>query len=195
MRPDFIDIAPRDIISDKINSIFITFGGKDRFGSAIDISAFILKEFPEINLYVVLGRAVPAAKMPKTDKEAKIVYQRGLSAADMIKLMQKCDIAISSGGQTLYELARTGTPTIGICAAENQLNNLTGWEKTGFLKYCGWYGEPFLFQNIKSAMVKLQDKTIRKKMSKTGQCFVDGKGAQRVTETMLGAIYENVKSR
>ncbi len=51
------------------------------------------------------------------------------------------DIAISSGGQTLCELARIGTPTIGICCAQNQQQNLECWRDTSFAEYAGWYND------------------------------------------------------
>ena len=59
----------------------------------------------------------------------------------MLNLMLKSDICISGGGQTTYELARVGVPTIGICLAENQKNNLMGWKSLGFIENLCWDNE------------------------------------------------------
>ena len=40
--------------------------------------------------------------------------------ANMLALMEKCDISISGCGSTLYELAACGVPTLGIILAQNQ---------------------------------------------------------------------------
>jgi len=49
----------------------------------------------------------------------------------MKRVMAASDMAISAAGQTLYELARIGVPTIATAVVKNQLNNVQGWEKWG----------------------------------------------------------------
>lgn len=50
----------------------------------------------------------------------------------MLSLMLKCDIAVTAAGQTTYELARIGLPTIAIGVVENQKFNIDGWLEIGF---------------------------------------------------------------
>ncbi|MDQ7082427.1 MAG: glycosyltransferase [Aquificota bacterium] len=56
------------------------------------------------------------------------------SAEEMKNLMLDADIAISAGGQTLYELARVGVPTIAVAVAENQMWNVSEWQEAGFIE-------------------------------------------------------------
>ncbi len=47
----------------------------------------------------------------------------------MRDVMLSSDVAISAGGQTLYELARTGTPTVAVSVADNQKKNVEAMGK------------------------------------------------------------------
>jgi spore coat polysaccharide biosynthesis predicted glycosyltransferase SpsG len=106
----------------------------------------------------------------------------------MKRIMLESDIAISAGGQTLNELASVGVPTIGICMVENQLGNVKGWEKVGFLEYAGWNKENNFIKKIKNLLKYLEDIEIRESKSKIGRKFVDGKGAKRIAKYMLAKI-------
>jgi spore coat polysaccharide biosynthesis predicted glycosyltransferase SpsG len=112
------------------------------------------------------------------DGNTELIYYP--NAAEMKKVMLESDIAISAGGQTLYELARIGVPTIGICIAENQLQNIEGWRKSGFLKYVGWYSDENLEQRLKSSLRYLANKRIRMHTSEIGRKVIDGQGYKRI---------------
>ena len=99
----------------------------------------------------------------------------------MKKVMLDSDIAISAGGQTLYELARVGVPTIAISVADNQLGSIRGWQKTGFIEYAGWWEDDFGIR-AKNILSQVKDPYIRRVKSEIGRKLVDGKGAKRVCE-------------
>jgi len=170
--PDFIPIrpefskAPKRKIKEKVGHILVTFGGDDSMSMTPKIHNFFMTQYPSVNVNVLNNKNV----------------------WEVIQLMQKADVAISAGGQTLYELACTGTPTVGICVADNQVNNLEGWEQKGFLKYCGWYDEPDLFKRLQGALTAMHDQKLREKMSRIGLRFVDGRGAQRIVAKILEMI-------
>ena len=103
----------------------------------------------------------------------------------MKKVMLESDIAISACGQTLYELARVGVPTIGICAAENQLQNIEGWRKSGFLEYIGWHNDENLPERILEAINKLTPYKERAKLSEIDRSCVDGRGAKRIRTKLI----------
>lgn len=52
-----------------------------------------------------------------------------LDAEHMKTLMLESDVAISAGGQTLYELASVGLPTIAIQVVDNQSEDISGFLK------------------------------------------------------------------
>jgi spore coat polysaccharide biosynthesis predicted glycosyltransferase SpsG len=93
--------------------------------------------------------------------------------------MLKADLCISGGGQTTYELARVGVPTIGICFAENQLNNLIYGEKEEYLKFVGWYDEENLIIALEN-IIKELDYNKRKIMNRKGKAMIDGIGVKNI---------------
>jgi hypothetical protein len=99
--------------------------------------------------------------------------------------MLNSDLAISAGGQTLYELARIGVPAIGICVARNQLVNLRGWSGAGFIDYIGWDKTQGLSVRLKKSIHRLIIEERRFKSSKTGRALIDGQGARRVIDFII----------
>lgn len=164
LRKAFWDI-PEKIINKEIKNILITFGGMSYSSLLYGIIEYIKKEF-DFNFCIIEG--------------SKGCFRD----ADMLRLMLQADICISGGGQTTYELARVGLPTIGICFAENQKLNLEGWQEKGFIEYIGWYNDKNLFKKIKESLKKI-DYEKRLKMSESGRRYVDGKGAKRIIENIL----------
>ena len=164
LRKEFWNV-PEKIISKKVKNALIAFGGMNNYDLANKI-ANLLKERFNIKIYIV------SANIDK------------LTAKEMLNLMLKSDICISGGGQTTYELARVGVPIIGICFAENQLGNLTSWEKVGILKNAGWFNDKKLFQIIEKIFNDLSYE-LRLRMSKTGKEYFDGQGSKRTIKEIL----------
>ncbi|MCM8774725.1 MAG: UDP-2,4-diacetamido-2,4,6-trideoxy-beta-L-altropyranose hydrolase, partial [Candidatus Omnitrophica bacterium] len=102
----------------------------------------------------------------------------------MLNLMLKVDLCISGGGQTTYELARLGVPTIGICFAKNQLLNLKYGQKAEYLEFVGWFKCKNLFEKIEEIVESLNCAK-EEKISLAGQKSVDGQGARRIIEEIL----------
>lgn len=114
-------------------------------------------------------------------------HKKRLDAQGILNLMLQADICISGGGQTLYELARIGVSTIGICFCANQRMNLEAWHKKGFLEYIGWHRDKSLLQRMQRAINKLMPYEDRVKRSRIGERFVNGKGARRIVDKALKA--------
>jgi len=132
LREEFRNL-PEIEVRDKVQNILVTVGGYDtRNLTPKIIKALNSIDFDEIddqyidneNLHidVVIG--------PSFDNVDQIVAEVEKSSLDislnfnvkkMSKLMLKSDIAISSGGSTLYELAVTKTPALVMLQAENQV--------------------------------------------------------------------------
>lgn len=180
--------GPTKRIKEKIERVLLTFGGDDSRNMTPKIRDFVWSQFPEVTLDILVGHAFRNPGEFMQDKRPRLRYHYHLPVKPLIRFMQQADVAISAGGQTLYELACTGTPTIGICVAENQVNNLKGWQGKGFLRYCGWFHDRQLFNKLQGALRDVRDKRLRTRMSQSGQRFVDGRGAQRTVAHILEMI-------
>ena len=95
--------------------------------------------------------------------------------------MRECDIAITGGGQTLFELAATGTPSMAIRLVDNQTSNLNNLTDLGIVQWIGDAADHDLDSKLSENLALLaNDKHLREKMSHQGQAYIDGQGAKRV---------------
>lgn len=102
---------------------------------------------------------------------------------DMASLMRQCDLSISAGGTTLYELCAVGIPAISFAMADNQLTAVETFSAHNIIPYAG---------DVRTAFSKVMDNMldflqeqsvsieIRKKSSHTMRALIDGKGAMRI---------------
>lgn len=181
LRKEFIKI-PGKIISKRVKDVLITLGGKNYPAFIKKALGFLIPSYG-FNLHVVsFGKNLELRY--KEEKSSRISFYSDLSAVEIRRLMLKYDFCISGGGQTLYELARCGMPTIGICFAENQRKNLEEFHKAGFVDYIGWYGESKILHKLGNAVECLLSQEIRREKSAKGKSLVDGKGVKRILKTV-----------
>lgn len=177
--------VPKKKIKEKIENIMVTFGGDDARNMTPKILRFLKKKYPKIKRNVIIGKSFNNIDEIKseTDYNTKLIYHPN---AQKIKgIMLESDIAISAGGQTLYELARIGVPIIGICVADNQLESVKEWDNIGFLEYAGLYYRNNIITKIDKLLKILENIKIRKSKYKIGRKFVDGKGSLRIINRII----------
>jgi UDP-2,4-diacetamido-2,4,6-trideoxy-beta-L-altropyranose hydrolase len=179
LRKEFWDVPAKSIRAD-IETIMLTFGGMDIHGVTSKVLRLLVDSHPELHKKVIIAKCFQnIAEIEKLkDNNTELIYYP--DAAGMKEIMLESDIAISAGGQTLYELARIGVPTIGVCVAQNQLQSVEGWEKSGFLKYVGWYNDENLEQRLVSSLSYLMSKRVRMHRSKIAREIIDGQGCKRI---------------
>jgi len=179
LRKEFWNV-PAKMIRDNLETVMITFGGADIHNVTPKVLKLLTDACPEMLKKVIIAKSFQnTAEIERLkDSDTELIYYP--NAAEMKKVMLESDIAISAGGQTLYELARVGVPTIGICIAENQSQNIEGWRKSGFLKYAGWYNGENLERRLTNSLRYLANKNIRMRMSKIGRKVIDGQGYKRI---------------
>ncbi len=180
--------SKQNIINQNLESIMVTFGGSD----IRDITPKILKTlseyFPNIKKNIVIGAGFTNIKNIELykDKNTNLIFNA--STSTMVKLMQTSDLAIASGGQTLYELALIGTPTIAILLVENAKDDTQGWEEVGTLENIGWYDNPELTNNLEKAIISLKQKNKRIEMQNKGKDYINQNGALTLVKTILDKL-------
>lgn len=178
---------PRKRIRKCIKRIMITFGGDDKQNLTPKILDFLNKEYSQVRKDVIIGGGFQNLNIRRINglkgDNTKLIYKPDSEL--MKRTMLNSDIAISAGGQTLYELAKAGVPTIGICVARNQHRNLTGWRNKGFLEFIGWYYQKELLKKLKKAIFSLLPYEERKKRRKIGVESIDGKGVERIVDFLV----------
>lgn len=187
LRKEFWNVPEKEIKED-VEKVMVTFGGDDSQNMTPKVLYLLNNNFPELIKFVVIGKGFQNTGEIEIlkDKNTNLIYYP--DAERMKNVMLESDIAISASGQTLYELARVGVPTIAIAVVDNQLNNVRGWQKAGFIEYAGWWEDKELTKTVLDCFQNLKDKKIRFDRSSIGKIFVDGQGSKRVADLLLNQI-------
>ena len=188
LRSAFYGNYTKFIINDTISQIMITFGGSDIRNMTPRILNMLVDYYPKVRKKVVIGDGCYNINYIKSFSDENTSFVFDASAHTMVKIMNESDIAIASGGQTLYELAKVGIPTIAIILVENAMHDTNGWEKAGFLKNAGWYCDKEIIKNVYKEIIHLQSKIERKRMSDNGARFIGKNGANLLAGTILKRI-------
>ena len=111
---------------------------------------------------------------------------------DMAEWMLWADLAVTSGGGTIYELAATGTPGIVLAQVPDQEHNAAAMEREGTLVSLG-LGADVSEDTIACAVQALAgDAPRRQAMSRRGRETVDGAGARQVAEAIRSLCQKRV---
>jgi spore coat polysaccharide biosynthesis predicted glycosyltransferase SpsG/CMP-N-acetylneuraminic acid synthetase len=136
LRDEFYEAKPRNMVN-KIEEILITFGGTDQNNlTIITLKAIIekcKKNSIKINILCGTGYEFKNELKEYLDKidydNINLFYNINIVS----KIMEKCDLAISSNGRTVYELAHMNIPSIIISHHEREsTHNFANLER-GFI--------------------------------------------------------------
>lgn len=174
--------------SGDLRRILVTMGGVDRTGATLRIVQ-ALAGVPGVEKDVVVGPGFPFWSELNTLAAGLNDPHLNLARAvtDIHERMHRADVAISAGGNTLYELACLGTPAIVLW--EDSHEDILGraFAKAGCALHLG-NGIETSLDNIRLVCVDLlATPEQRRTMSKAGQGFVDGKGTERTVEHLKTA--------
>jgi spore coat polysaccharide biosynthesis predicted glycosyltransferase SpsG/RimJ/RimL family protein N-acetyltransferase len=184
LRREFSKTAEKKI-EPVIKNIFITLGGQDVRSLTAPVLDKLLSEFPDMNYFVAVNESfnIDTDKYSKK-KKVKFVFNAG--AVKMRDLMLKCDAAVIAAGQTIYETACTGIPTIAICVVDNQVKNLQEWVKNGFIQEELYHTDEKLLDKICSMINRLKGPEVRSAISRKGKSTIDGQGGKRMVDIING---------
>lgn len=152
---------PNKNIKKEVQNIMITVGGADPNGITNIICDYV-KDL-ELKFHIVIGPSF------KEKNIKKLTYLENLKDninlyfnANMIEIMNKCDIAISACGSTLYELSACRVPALGLIIADNQEKIAHKMHEDGLIYNLGWYKDltkDIILDNIKK-ISKLDNRQI-----------------------------------
>ena len=190
LRKDFWDISKLKINED-IENILITMGGNDLRNLTPKILKLLNKEFPRVTKKVIIADSFNNVPEIENLKDNSVDLSYSPDSYEIIKIMSNVDLAISASGQTLYELACIGVPTIAIGIIDNQKNNILNWINQGFIEYAGCWNDDNLINNVLNKIHYLQDKNCRFDKRLLGIQAVSGKGSINIVKNVLNEFYKN----
>lgn len=171
--------------------ILITSGGTDNYNVIDCILRYLstYRWFNDISCYVVVGKfhnnKDKLMKSWGNIQNIKLLYD----VTHMEKLMEQCDIAVTAGGVTVYELMACGLPSVMYTLADNQHAMAEYMSEKGLIP---WVGD--IRMDMDGCMHKMvefleefyENRGKREEIGRALQRTVDGKGCERLAEWLLG---------
>ena len=184
--PDFWNL--NDIIdTGSFDNVLITMGGIDHYDLTSKILRILDRIDADFGITTIIGPYYENLDLIQSQVE-KMVKKVDLvkSPSSLYHYMKRCSMAFSAGGQTLYELAALGCPTMGITIWENQAGNVVELSKMGAIRGIGYSDDRAFHDALEENSLKIiLDKDERRRLSRAASILVDGKGAERSCNAIL----------
>ena len=185
MRDEFKNCPAHEIKT--VTDVFVSAGGADPERVTEKVLSDICPHMTGIRFHLIVGALNPRLGEIKTlscELENVVLH---INEKHMSVLMNKCDVAVSAAGMTLYELCATGLPTVTYTLADNQMAAAEQFDKQGIMLSAGdCRGDDGFIIRLKELLLRLAgDEDLRRDLSGKMQKLVDGEGAERIVRELL----------
>lgn len=191
VRDEFTDAKPHRF-AERVNRLLIAFGGTD----PSDLTRKVLRAVApycaerEIAIDIVTGdgygyyEELEAMISTMSGQQVTITHATGV----MSQLMEQAEIAVSSNGRTVYELAHMNVPAIVFSHHEREKTHRFACEENGFLPLGMHQGEESDVALLAALRRLVEDETFRRRLydAQHKAHFTDNKG--KVVRRMLNLI-------
>ncbi|MCM1128075.1 MAG: UDP-2,4-diacetamido-2,4,6-trideoxy-beta-L-altropyranose hydrolase [Lachnospiraceae bacterium] len=186
-------------VREKVSNILITTGGSDPFHFCIRLIDF-LRQTPfwdeavssGVTFRILIGYMSPdktALASLAGSVPALALYE---NITDMASFMAECDLAVSAGGTTLYELCAVGLPSISYTMADNQIPAANAFASESIIPCAGDIRTSMesvmeTVHRFLSQMTEANRDSYAKRKSahETMRRLIDGNGSLKIAETVL----------
>jgi spore coat polysaccharide biosynthesis predicted glycosyltransferase SpsG/2-C-methyl-D-erythritol 4-phosphate cytidylyltransferase len=189
LRRHFRDTAKQKEIRAEPRLVVLTFGGSDPQGLTLKAARALSGLGEGLEVVAVAGPAFSyqrefEALQASLGRRVPLMKQLEGHIAD---LMFEADLVLCSGGMTVYEIAALGTPGLVLAQNTREEARMRAFARRGSIEFLGLgtaLGEAEIAERTRSL---LADVDARRRMSERGRAMVDGMGAERTAELVLGS--------
>jgi UDP-2,4-diacetamido-2,4,6-trideoxy-beta-L-altropyranose hydrolase len=163
--------------------ILITLGGMSNPAYYMKVVEYI-EGIESVECDIIFGSTEPPVSL---EEKAQLMPERVRlykQVKDMPALMAGADIAISSSGSTMWEIAFMGLPSILFVLSHNQQEVAESLSSIDAVEYLGWLDQVDAIQAASSIEALLEDQETRMRMSQQLTNLVDGLGVGRVIQVI-----------
>lgn len=180
LRAAFWNAAAKKQASDDIRNILIIMGATDIRKLTDRILKLVISIYPNSHIHIVSNNQdEPIYK--------KCTIYKNINDIDMSQLMCQCDLAISSAGQTMFELAKCGLPSLLVCVIDNQKKQFEWSQKNNLFPNGIYWNDPFFDNKMVEQLTKMASPIYRKSISNNAQLLIDGQGVKKLISLITGS--------
>lgn len=168
-----------------LRDIAVTFGGTDCIETTSKVVEALTLWRPDVRKHIVLGGGFAGRErlldMLSMRSDSSFVLHENLPT--LAPLLSSCDAAFTCGGNTLYELACVGTPSLVLYEERHELETARAFERLGFGVCLGSGAEASAIP-IRTALAAFDDPGARQAQCEIGKDLVDGAGTARILQIL-----------
>lgn len=171
-----------------VKKILVMTGGGDKYNFTSRLLENIQRQekYMNINFVCVSGNH-------NTHYEELISLQKTMPNVEIIKssncvseLMQECDLILTAGGTTLYEMGAVGIPGVVFAVARDQVGDSLFLADRGAILYAGYIDNESFWKDLFDKMDELiNNQKRRDQQSKIMKNVTDGLGNERICKAIL----------
>ncbi len=174
-------VAPR---MGPVRRILVFFGGVDADNyTGLAIQALLEIGMPNVQVDVVIGAQHPCRESIEAECRRHDGFVCHVQTDRMAELMAAADLSIGAGGSAIWERCCLGLPTITVCTAHNQRDQISDAASDG-LVYAPDIGDNMIYTIRHHVISLLENAGVRRLISRRGMQAADGRGVLRVINTM-----------
>ncbi|MGB3367026.1 MAG: UDP-2,4-diacetamido-2,4,6-trideoxy-beta-L-altropyranose hydrolase [Acidaminobacteraceae bacterium] len=186
-RPKIYDaLVNKKTLQVEMKKMLITTGGSDKFEILKWIPILANEKFSNIKIKIVVGNAIHYEEelFNLYKNYSNIEIKINASEEEMVDIFLSSDVAISSGGSTIYELCAFGVPTLVIKVADNQNHLVDSMNKKGTIHYIGDISD-VSNDDVNYAMDLISEYEYRKYLNGNCRDFFNENGAENLARDII----------
>jgi len=176
---------PKKHIKKQISSVLIFLGANDSRNLAPKILELFTTKYPEWKKNIIVTDGFNNLEELTVMKDRKTYLIKNPDAKKIKELMISSDIAITTGGQTMYELCRIGIPSVVITVAENQRRSITDLQRLGVISFAGRWDESDLVESLQKEVDAFTPYTLRVRHSSKMRKVFDGSSTLHLVNKLI----------
>ncbi|WP_158630174.1 methyltransferase domain-containing protein [Cohnella sp. AR92] len=174
-------------ISEHVQRLLLSFGGTDP-GKITPIALELLNKCSclvnKLSIEIILGAHADINEKELQSRHQVSIY-RGVN--NMSERLRHADVAIISGGMTLYEASCVGVPIVTINQNQEQEDEAAAFENLNAIVNLGIHNQ-LTNAHFDEAMQRMMEPEFRRSLSRTASRLIDARGSERIVQLIQSIV-------